>query len=87
MVKMTRSLAALGLLAAVFLLVAPLSDAGPGRTCLSQPDTYCGFNCSGLSYPACFDDDPVRCCWDGPNSCGESTSCGGFCGCSEDPGF
>ncbi len=87
MAKTTRNLAVIGMLAAGLLLVASVSNAGPGRTCLLQPDTFCGFQCSGLYYLACFDDSPDRCCWEGPSSCGESTSCDGFCGCLTDPGF
>lgn len=43
-------------------------------------DTYCRTQCSRIaSSMVCFDKNPDRCCWEGPNSCGESTNCSDFC--------
>lgn len=59
------------------------AGSSPGL-CVAHRDTYCSTQCGevggGLT---CFDASSERCCFEGPNTCGETmdcpecTSCGG----------
>lgn len=45
---------------------------------------YCFRQCGGALRCSVFEDD--RCCWQGPNTCGDSVSCSHFCGSFDGPG-
>lgn len=50
---------------------------------LPVADTFCFRQCGGALHCTEFED---RCCWEGPNSCGDSVNCSHFCGFFDGPG-
>ena len=83
-------LAALALTASGAGTWVPPIDPGGGACALDpRTGTYCEMECTVISeYLACFAFDEETCCWEGPNSCGQTALfCEDFCGpCNDSSG-
>ncbi len=84
--KIRRNLRIALLLTAILAIAAASELSGRWR-CVRIPDAYCDTECSVVGGSlACFDESN-RCCFEGPNSCGDTTECSNFCGECPPGGF
>ena len=74
------------LIAGVWAMAIPVGGL-PGSECDPPEGAACFAQCDEqFGILGCWGFSSERCCWEGPSSCGESTSCSG-CGECPEGGF